>query len=42
MAHAVIWDIDPVLIQFDWLNTAITNGPLQIRYYGLFFAKNSP
>ncbi|MBX3271084.1 MAG: prolipoprotein diacylglyceryl transferase [Sandaracinaceae bacterium] len=34
----MIWDIDPVLIQFDWLNTAITNGPLQIRYYGLFFA----
>lgn len=34
----MIWDIDPVLIQFDWLASPITNGPLQIRYYGLFFA----
>jgi len=34
----VLWDIDPVLIQFDWLSSPVTNGPLQIRYYGLFFA----
>lgn len=34
----MIWDIDPVLIQLDWLNTPITNGPLQIRFYGVFFA----
>lgn len=34
----MIWDIDPILIQFDWLSSPITNGPLQIRYYGLFFA----
>ncbi len=38
MARAVIWDIDPVLIQFDWLSSPVTNGPLQIRFYGLFFA----
>ena len=34
----MIWDIDPVLIQFDWLSSPITNGPLQIRFYGVFFA----
>ncbi len=34
----MIWDIDPVLYQADWLSTPITNGPLQIRFYGLFFA----
>lgn len=33
-----IWDIDPVLIQIDAINTSVTNGPLQIRYYGLCFA----
>ncbi|MGE0785507.1 MAG: prolipoprotein diacylglyceryl transferase [Sandaracinaceae bacterium] len=33
-----VWDIDPVLIQIDAINTSVTNGPLQIRYYGLFFA----
>jgi len=38
MARAVIWDIDPVLIQFDWLSSPVTNGPLQIRFYGVFFA----
>lgn len=34
----MIWDIDPVLIQLDWLSTPVTNGPLQIRFYGVFFA----
>jgi len=34
----VIWDIDPVLIEFEWLSSPITNGPLQIRFYGVFFA----
>ena len=34
----MIWDIDPILIQFDWLSSPVTNGPLQIRYYGLCFA----
>ncbi|MCB9597593.1 MAG: prolipoprotein diacylglyceryl transferase [Sandaracinaceae bacterium] len=34
----MIWDIDPVLLQLDWLSTPVTNGPLQIRFYGVFFA----
>ena len=34
----MIWDIDPVLIEFEWLSSPITNGPLQIRFYGVFFA----
>ena len=38
MGLAVIWDIDPVLIEFEWLSSPITNGPLQIRFYGVFFA----
>lgn len=34
----MLWNIDPILIQFDFLASPITNGPLQIRFYGLFFA----
>lgn len=34
----MLWNFDPIVIQFDFLASPITNGPLQIRYYGLCFA----